>query len=119
MGSDPQGLAPLVALRQQGGYGIKAHRAVSCRTAGRHRKRTQEALAKRWAGWSALLTRSSFHRRERRRLQDRALDGGDDLPVPLALGPRREPGRIGHEGRPLLLALGQGVPGQEVVEVVV
>src|SRR5690349_12736452 len=58
-----------------------------------------------------------FHRRERSRLQDCVADGGDDRAVFLGLGASREPIWIRHESRPLLLALGERLPLQKVVEV--
>src|SRR5581483_6286929 len=61
----------------------------------------------------------SLHARERGRHHDRAGDVGDDRPVALALGAGRDPGRVGLERRPLLLALGQRLPGEEVVQVLV
>src|SRR5579872_105183 len=70
------------------------------------------------SGGSSIIARL-LHRGERGRLQDRIAEGGDDRSVLLGLGARREPVRIGHEGAPLLLAVGERVPLQEVVEVLV
>src|SRR5581483_3445168 len=61
----------------------------------------------------------SLHARERRRHHDRAGDVGHDRTVALALGAGRDPGRVGLERGPLLLALGQRFPGQEVVQILV
>src|SRR5438874_1903956 len=71
------------------------------------------------SGGSSIMAslRALFHRRERGRLQDRVADGGDDRAVFLGLGARREPVWIRHESRPLLLALGERLPLQKVVEV--
>jgi hypothetical protein len=43
----------------------------------------------------------------------------DDLPILLGLGARRDPFRIGHEGVPFALALGEGIPGEEIDELLV
>src|SRR5262245_6792627 len=70
------------------------------------------------SGGSSIMG-ALFHRRERGWLQDRIGDRGDNRAILLGLGARGEPGRIGHEGAPLLLALGERFPLQHVVEVLV
>src|SRR5215204_2905276 len=65
-------------------------------------------------------TRSQLsNRRERGRPEEGRLDVGDEQTVLLAFVARLVPFRIGLERVPLLLALGQRLPGQHVVQVVV
>src|SRR6516165_2485030 len=64
-------------------------------------------------------TPRSLHRRKRRRGEELVDDVVDDLSIRLGFRARLDPCRIGHEGRPLLLALGQGVPGQKIGELLV
>src|SRR4051794_25571719 len=52
-----------------------------------------------------------FHAGEAGRLEDVVLDGGDDRAVLLGLGARLLPFRVVEEGVPLLLAVGERVPG--------
>src|SRR5664279_1182007 len=60
-----------------------------------------------------------LHRRERRRHQQLADDVVDDLAVFLALGAARDPVRIGLECRPLLLTLGERIPGHEIGQLLI
>src|SRR5262249_52910640 len=60
-----------------------------------------------------------FHRREGGRYEQLIGDIGDNLSVALRLIAHLEPGWIGGESRPFLLALGQGLPGQEVGEALI
>src|SRR3981189_3271749 len=57
-----------------------------------------------------------LHRREAGGLQERVRDALDDRAVRLGLGPLAVPFRIGLEGVPLLLAISERVPFQQVVE---
>src|SRR6185437_635763 len=67
----------------------------------------------------SLLLKALLHRRERRRLQDGVADRRDDRPVALGLGALGDPFGIAHERRPFLLALGQRLPLQEIVQILV
>src|SRR5262249_2981651 len=68
----------------------------------------------------ALVSRrASLHRRERGRVQEPVVDPGDDGAVLRALRALGEPFRIARELGPLGLALGERLPGQEVVQVLV
>src|SRR3954471_20717777 len=60
-----------------------------------------------------------LHRREGGRRQNLADDVADDLAVRLALGARFHPVWIAHEAGPLLLALGERLPGQEIGQLLV
>src|SRR5579859_135287 len=70
------------------------------------------------SGGSSIMV-GLFHRGERGRLQDLVGDGGNDRTVLLGLCAGGEPGWVGHEGTPLLLALGERLPLQEIVEFLV
>src|SRR5258708_1647257 len=61
----------------------------------------------------------SLHRRKRRRPQERALDIGDDRATGFALVARLVPGRIGLERVPFLFTVGERLPRQHVMQVVV
>ena len=67
------------------------------------------------AGNNAAL----FDRGERGWLQYRTCDVLDDLSVALTFGAGRNTFRVGLERIPLLLALGQRFPGQQVMQVIV
>src|SRR5262245_63419388 len=58
-------------------------------------------------------------RRERGRLQEHVLDRGDDRPVTLALGALGQPFRIAREFVPLGFALGERLPGEKVVQILI
>src|ERR1700733_12597115 len=60
----------------------------------------------------------SLHRRERRRLEERAFDIGDDRAVLLGVSAHLDPGRVGLERAPYLFALGERFPGEQIMQVV-
>ncbi len=62
---------------------------------------------------------SIFDRRESRRLQELVHDVRDDRAVLLGLGALGDPFLVGLEGRPLLLAIGEQLPGEEIGEILV
>src|SRR5581483_9467570 len=73
------------------------------------------------AGWamSFLSKMRLLDRRECGRLQHGVADRRHDGPVALGLGALGDPVGIAHERRPFLLALGQRLPLQQVVEILV
>jgi hypothetical protein len=60
-----------------------------------------------------------LYRRERGRLQEHVLDRSDDRPITLALGALGQPFRIAREFVPLGLALGERLPSEKVVQVLI
>src|ERR1700753_3724873 len=67
----------------------------------------------------ALRLRRLLHRRELGRHQQLVDDGLNDLAALFGLGARRDPFRIVLERGPLLVAIGQRLPGQEIGQVLV
>jgi hypothetical protein len=63
-----------------------------------------------------LITTGLLHRRIRCRAQDNVLHIGDDRAGFLGLRAGGQPFWVDAESVPLLLALGQGVPGQHVIQ---
>src|SRR5580658_9614343 len=63
--------------------------------------------------------RRLLQRREGCRPQEGAFDVGDDRPVLFAVVADFEPGRIGGKRVPLLLALGERFPDEQIMQVVV
>src|SRR5579871_6194776 len=57
-----------------------------------------------------------LHRRKRCRRQNLAAQAGHDRTVGLGLGALLQPFRIGHECAPLFLALGEGLPDEQILQ---
>src|SRR5215470_14198298 len=61
----------------------------------------------------------SLHRREGRRLQEHVRDRGDDRSIAFAFRALAHPFRVDDEFIPLHLALGERLPREEIVEVLI
>src|SRR5829696_6793388 len=81
-----------------------------------HMGTNSRGRAEAQAGRTPRLRYLLLHSREAGRLQERIDDLGDDRPVFLGLGARLMPFRIGLERIPLLLAIGQRVEFEQVIE---